>query len=443
MHIKPDLPCGNQITVSEQTTTTRKGHQGVNRLTRSCQGRWKKHRTKYQYDYENRLTKFNNGQVIIVYDSDGNRVKKITATTTNLYLVDTHNPSGYAQVLEELTVSGGATNFSKAYTYGLSLISYRDSGATLRFYGYDGHGSVRFWMGQGGAIRDTYVYDGYGTLVCSNLTTTTATNNYLYCGEQFDPDLGFYYLRARYLNPQTGRFWTMDTYEGDNEDPLTLHKYLYAHGNPVDGADPSGQQDTTTAVVLENIGLTLGTMPDFAPVVETKVGCKVEVRFGKLGPTHNIPKFLGDYYHAYIITTDNLTKRMGIFRGQPEHNAKPRPKTIWESLIADYGHLTYVSGIYTQQNGEQSTGDDADPGNIDPKATVLETDTPWAQENAKLTAEAHKIRDKKLKYTVPWCNCNNFASTLLLNAGITPPAALPVPVLPAQVPAWNQPLPNQ
>lgn len=111
------------MTVSEQTTTTRKGHQDVNRLTRSCRGRWKKHRTKYQYDYENRLTKFNNGQVIIVYDSDGNRVKKITATTTNLYLVDTHNPSGYAQVLEELTVSGGATNFSKAYTYGLSLIS--------------------------------------------------------------------------------------------------------------------------------------------------------------------------------------------------------------------------------------------------------------------------------------------------------------------------------
>jgi hypothetical protein len=50
MHIKPDLPCENQITVSEQTTTSHKGHQGVNRLTRSCQGRWKKHRTKYKYD---------------------------------------------------------------------------------------------------------------------------------------------------------------------------------------------------------------------------------------------------------------------------------------------------------------------------------------------------------------------------------------------------------
>jgi hypothetical protein len=43
-----------------------------------------------------------------------------------------------------------------------------------------------------------------------------------------------------YLNPNTGRFWTMDSYEGDNEDPLSLHKYLYCHGNPVNGIDPSG-----------------------------------------------------------------------------------------------------------------------------------------------------------------------------------------------------------
>jgi len=52
MYIKPDLPCDNQLTVSKQTTTSRKGHQGVNRLTRSCQGRWKKHRTKYTYDFK-------------------------------------------------------------------------------------------------------------------------------------------------------------------------------------------------------------------------------------------------------------------------------------------------------------------------------------------------------------------------------------------------------
>jgi hypothetical protein len=46
--------------------------------------------------------------------------------------------------------------------------------------------------------------------------------------------------RARYFNPNTGRFWTRDTDDGDNEDPLSLHKYLYAWDNPVNNTDPSG-----------------------------------------------------------------------------------------------------------------------------------------------------------------------------------------------------------
>jgi RHS repeat-associated protein len=68
----------------------------------------------------------------------------------------------------------------------------------------------------------------------------STANNYLYCGEQYDPQLKFYYNRARYLNPDTGRFWTMDTFAGNNEDPLSLHKYLYCHDNPVNNTDPSG-----------------------------------------------------------------------------------------------------------------------------------------------------------------------------------------------------------
>jgi hypothetical protein len=47
-----------------------------------------------------------------------------------------------------------------------------------------------------------------------------------------------------YLNPHTGRFWTMDTYAGNSEDPLSLHKYLYCQNNPVNFVDPSGHEGT-------------------------------------------------------------------------------------------------------------------------------------------------------------------------------------------------------
>jgi hypothetical protein len=49
-----------------------------------------------------------------------------------------------------------------------------------------------------------------------------------------------YFLRARYMNPGTGRFHTQDSYAGRNGEPLSLHKYVYANANPVMGRDPSG-----------------------------------------------------------------------------------------------------------------------------------------------------------------------------------------------------------
>jgi RHS repeat-associated protein len=60
------------------------------------------------------------------------------------------------------------------------------------------------------------------------------------------PDFRTEVYRARYFNPQTGRFWTMDTFEGDEEEPLSLHKYLYCQGNPVNGKDPSGRDEVDT-----------------------------------------------------------------------------------------------------------------------------------------------------------------------------------------------------
>ena len=62
-------------------------------------------------------------------------------------------------------------------------------------------------------------------------------------GEQFDPDLQLYYLRARYLNALTGRFLTRDSADAKLGDPTTFHRYLYAGGNPVNLIDPSGRQD--------------------------------------------------------------------------------------------------------------------------------------------------------------------------------------------------------
>jgi RHS repeat-associated protein len=198
----------------------------------------------YTYDSQNHMITANNGQVTMIYDGDGNRVSKTVGGVTTQYLVDDLNPTGYAQVVEEV-VNGAVT---RQYTYGLQRISQNLSPAvsgnstwTPSFYVYDGGGSVRQLTKSNGTVTDEYEYDAYGNSFTKSGTTP---NNYLYRGEQYDSDLGLYYLRARYYNPATGRFLSRDPEDGKLTDPASLHKYLYANGDPINGIDPRGHAAT-------------------------------------------------------------------------------------------------------------------------------------------------------------------------------------------------------
>jgi len=140
------------------------------------------------------------------------------------------------------------------------LISQRVPNTSTNYFIYDGHGSTRALTDNAGTVKNVFTYDAYGTLIASN---TTAQTFYLYSGEQFDPDLGQYYLRARTYNPGTGRFWTMDTSEGNKNDPLSLHRYLYCKDGPIEGVDPSGHDEINALMDIGSFGLTLARIEGF------------------------------------------------------------------------------------------------------------------------------------------------------------------------------------
>ena len=200
----------------------------------------------YEYNTENKLVKaiVQNGILVTeesyTYDYQGNRTSKTTHRSDGVteYVKYLNDNSSLTNVLAEIDENGTA---KCVYTIGADLISQERDGK-VSVYLYDGHGSVVGLANESGIVTDTYAYDAFGNLISS---TGSTENNYRYCGEQFDETTGLYYLRARYMDTATGRFITQDTYQGTINDPVSLHKYLYANNNPVMCSDPSGYVSET------------------------------------------------------------------------------------------------------------------------------------------------------------------------------------------------------
>jgi RHS repeat-associated protein len=124
------------------------------------------------------------------------------------------------------------------------LISRQESSAAS-YYIYDGGLSVRALTNEAGTVTDTLVFDAFGN---ETAKTGSTDNSYGFQGEEKD-ETGLYYLRARYMDPSTGTFTSMDTYGGSLSDPMSLHKYLFANSNPVIYCDPSGHDATLLHMV--------------------------------------------------------------------------------------------------------------------------------------------------------------------------------------------------
>lgn len=215
--------------------------------------------TTYTWDAESRLKGSQSGNTNTVYDYDlgGIRVSQSVNGVETKYLVDKNR--NYAQVIEEYNSLG----VQASYIYGNDLISQSRNGVDS-FYGYDGLGSTRVLTDEVGGVTDKYTYDAYGRILKS---TGTTQNNYLYAGEQFDRDLNQYYLRDRYYGTDIGRFSQRDRFEGDMMQPLSLNRYGYTHGNPVNNIDPSGMFLGEQLVVISEQGrLQSQQLPIWIPI---------------------------------------------------------------------------------------------------------------------------------------------------------------------------------
>jgi len=217
-------------------------------------------RVEYDYDRAQRLVEMRDGmqRIRYGYDSDGVRLIQTVfpangEPVSTYYLLDKNQT--YTQVIEEhQRIGSGPRRLSAIYTFGDGPIA-QTRGQQQSFILADGMGSTRLVTDSTGSVTDTIAFDAFGNELTRTGTTELA---HLYRGEQFDPNLGQYYLRARYMDPSLGRFTQMDPFGGRSSDPLSLHKYQYAHLNPVMNTDPSGRETLVGLNTGISVNATLG-----------------------------------------------------------------------------------------------------------------------------------------------------------------------------------------
>ncbi len=193
---------------------------------------------QYVWNAFNQLTEVKSPTGTIVatyrYDENGRRIYSKDSNGERYYRYNGLSN----QVLFEEDASGAIT---KAYTYNASghPLTMTYQGSTY-YYLMNYRGDVLALTDDNGTIVAEYTYDAWGNIMSQSGTMATI-NPYRYAGYRYDGDSKLYYLMARYYNPDTGVFLSLDPVIGDTMYPLTLNGYNYTNNNPVMNVDPDGK----------------------------------------------------------------------------------------------------------------------------------------------------------------------------------------------------------
>lgn len=221
----------------------------------------------YSWNSRNQLASMNNGTDAFAYDSFGRRIAKGIAGTGKSFVYDGAN------VVQELQ---GTNPTAYLLTGGIDEIFQRtDSSGTWDLLA-DALGSTLAISDNTGTIQTQYSYEPFGNTIATGASSTNVNE---FTGRELD-ETGLYFYRARYYNPQIGRFVS--------EDPIGIHGginvYRYADNDPVDFGDPTGKDTYVCTAPLHAFG------PVFGPLAYYTL------------PFVGIPT-----YHEYLCVSDGTT----------------------------------------------------------------------------------------------------------------------------------------
>src|SRR6202035_474324 len=146
-------------------------------------------------------------------------------------------------------------------------------GGTVVYLHHDQQGSTRLMTDTTGTLVGAATYDAYGNKIGSTGTATTVMG---YDGQYTDADTGLIYLRARYYDPATVQFVSVDPKGGLD----TI--YAYANSDPLANGDPTGESCRPNVRTVKSgeshaCGVLGQLFVHFTTDYCTRWGCKADV----------------------------------------------------------------------------------------------------------------------------------------------------------------------
>ncbi|TPG05348.1 RHS repeat-associated core domain-containing protein [Rhodanobacter glycinis] len=127
---------------------------------------------------------------------------------------------------------------------GLLLLCGVGHAGTVTYVYTDLQGTPLAEADASGTITARFDYAPYGTAVAS---MSPAPNGPGYTGHVNDADTGLVYMQARYYDPVTAHFLSVDPKAPAAGNTFNFNRYAYANNNPIVNIDPDGRQIAGTA----------------------------------------------------------------------------------------------------------------------------------------------------------------------------------------------------
>jgi len=136
-----------------------------------------------------------------------------------------------------LAEANGSNQILRYYVYGQGLLAMVTPSGASYSYHYDATGNTVAMTDGSQAVVNRYAYTPYGQIVGKAESVPQPFQYVGQSGVMAEPN-GFYYMRARYYDPEVGRFVSEDPIGFEGGD---VNLYAYVGGNPVMFVDPEGE----------------------------------------------------------------------------------------------------------------------------------------------------------------------------------------------------------